>query len=360
MNSKALIISASHAPLGQGKLGGITPVIRIAHDALSKQNIDCLTICPKLSEFPGELIKFNSDTFAQDVVNYLNNFSNQYDYILNFSSDLLIYNYALENPNKIHHIIRFKAYDPELTKAIVQLTNTQPLHCAFKTKTQLKTFPKVNAKNAYILGTGIDVTSYLFNPFPTPKTVIWAGRINKEKGLEDTITAIKKTTFRLLICGYIEDKDYFEKIIPIGDQQIRYLGFLNTARLQHKLGSAEALIVTATCKKALNRIVLESLACGTPVIGYETGSLKEILSSEDYGLITPKNTPEGIVTTLNQLSKCKRKNARKYIEATYALPVYEKALWTWLGVDYEENKSSVHFNHITGTHVSQLSSHGHA
>jgi glycosyltransferase involved in cell wall biosynthesis len=127
---------------------------------------------------------------------------------------------------------------------------------------------------------GLPQNTYTPNYHPLGGYVAYLGRIIEPKGLHMAIDAVRthnKTTglnLKLHICGkhYAGNKDTYwqERIKPELDDTILYKGFAKTAAdRQDLLGNAQALIIPSTFEEPFGMVMIEALACGTPIIGFE-------------------------------------------------------------------------------------------
>lgn len=167
------------------------------------------------------------------------------------------------------------------------------------------------------------LTPDLYTPTvkPTGGYIAYLGRIIEPKGLHLAIRAVKgynrtaKTKLQLRIAGkhyagHIKDTYWQKDIFPqIDGTEIVYDGFLGTAQ-QKKLflSNATALLVPSIFNEPFGMVTIESLACGTPVIGLDSGATSEILTSSKIGCIAKKaHFSDGtldVLTTSNNISTC--------------------------------------------------------
>jgi glycosyltransferase involved in cell wall biosynthesis len=107
-----------------------------------------------------------------------------------------------------------------------------------------------------------------------PPYLAWAGRIVREKGLHLAIQAASLLEMRLRIAGPIHDLDYFHtEIRPHLGGATTYEGHMSPPQLAELFGRATATLVTPLWPEPFGLVVVESLACGTPVAGFANGAL---------------------------------------------------------------------------------------
>jgi glycosyltransferase involved in cell wall biosynthesis len=113
------------------------------------------------------------------------------------------------------------------------------------------------------------------------------GRIHPDKGTADAITIAREAGRRLVICGIVQDDRYFaEQIEPqVDGDQIRYLGSIGPSQRAEVLGSAAALLHPIAFDEPFGLSVVEAMACGTPVIAYRRGSMREVVDEGVTGFL---------------------------------------------------------------------------
>ncbi len=129
---------------------------------------------------------------------------------------------------------------------------------------------------------GIDLTALPFSPQGGDDLVI-LGRIHPDKGTAEAIEIARRAERRLLICGIVQDESYFrDRVRPhLDHDQVIYLGSVGPQQRADVLGSALALLHPIAFDEPFGLSVVESMACGTPVVAYRRGSMPEII---DHGV----------------------------------------------------------------------------
>ncbi len=143
--------------------------------------------------------------------------------------------------------------------------------------------------------------------------VLFIGRVVAAKGTHLAIKAVKHYNeqnpdkpLKLKIAGKHYGDSYFaDHIEPELDDCIEYVGFVNenTAK-QALIGHAKALIVPSVFEEPFGLVLIESLACGTPVIGLDSGAIPEVITNDKTGYVVPKTSEQEIIKAIaNNLSK---------------------------------------------------------
>ncbi len=187
-----------------------------------------------------------------------------------------------------------------------------------------------------------------FKPIYQPKDpyIAYLGRIIEPKGVHLAIQAVKlhnahnKKKYRLKIAGkhyagMNKDTYWQARIKPeIDGNEIEYVGFIKKeSAKQDFLGNAEALIVPSTFEEPFGVVMIEALACGTPIIGLDSGAISEIVLKSHTGLLVEKvNDDSGQNTKIDEqrtallltdaiknIHKIDRMNCRRDFEKRFTL-----------------------------------------
>jgi glycosyltransferase involved in cell wall biosynthesis len=163
-----------------------------------------------------------------------------------------------------------------------------------------------------------------------------AGRVAPEKGFEDAIAATDATGKTLVIAGKVDqnilgENSYFrEKIEPrMYDTLLVMKQFLSRQELAQLYGASQAFLYPTKWEEPFAQVMLEAMACGTPVIGYNRGCVPEVVVDGVTGFIVDpdgsdrpgkgswivkKTGVEGLIEAMGLLKVIKRDNCRKHIE----------------------------------------------
>jgi len=180
---------------------------------------------------------------------------------------------------------------------------------------------------------GVDLAALPFSPAGGEELVI-LGRIHPDKGTADAIEIARQAGRRLLICGIIQDQAYFDELIKpkIDDDAVVYLGSIGPTERAAVLGSALALLHPIHFDEPFGLSVVESMACGTPVVAYRRGSMPEVVDIGQTGfLVDDPSAAATAVTAVGELDRatCSAVAARRFSAERMVLDyvaVYEQVL----------------------------------
>jgi glycosyltransferase involved in cell wall biosynthesis len=133
---------------------------------------------------------------------------------------------------------------------------------------------------------GIDVASFSLHPSPSDD-VLFFGRIHADKGTAHAIEVARRAGRRLTIAGIIQDEQYFhEEVEPhVDGDAVRFVGPVAAKDRSAVLGAAHALLHLIDFDEPFGYSVVEAMACGTPVIAYDRGSMAELIDHGRSGFL---------------------------------------------------------------------------
>jgi glycosyltransferase involved in cell wall biosynthesis len=133
---------------------------------------------------------------------------------------------------------------------------------------------------------GIDTAAFAVDPTPGDH-LLFFGRIHPDKGTDQAIEVARRAGRRLDIAGIIQDERYFrERVEPhIDGDLVRYLGPVATTERARVLARAHALLHLIEFDEPFGFSVVEAMACGTPVIANDRGSMAELIDPGTTGYL---------------------------------------------------------------------------
>ncbi|MAT52316.1 MAG: glycosyl transferase family 1 [Porticoccaceae bacterium] len=173
---------------------------------------------------------------------------------------------------------------------------------------------------------GVDLT--LFRPMDrakcrqrykmTGKTLVSVGHLIERKGHHLVIAAMSQLPdCELLIVGDGEEQRNLEHLVEkLGlCDRVRFLGAVEQSELAEIYSGADVLVLGSS-REGWANVLLEAMACGTPVAATEIWGTPEVVQSREAGLLIPERTPESIAETVKQLfvDYPDRAGTRRYAE----------------------------------------------
>jgi glycosyltransferase involved in cell wall biosynthesis len=131
----------------------------------------------------------------------------------------------------------------------------------------------------------------LLTPQPVKQEyAAFLGRISPEKGVDRAIRIAGKAGLKLKIAAKVDnaDKEYYDsKIKPLiqGNPDVEFIGEINDTQKPDFLSGAHALIFPINWPEPFGLVMIESMACGTPVIAFNCGSVPEVIDPGVTGFI---------------------------------------------------------------------------
>ncbi len=184
---------------------------------------------------------------------------------------------------------------------------------------QRRTLPELNyVKNIYH---GIDLMPYEYNDVPEDY-LLFLGRMSAVKDPVKAIKMARATNKKLIIAAKIdiEDEEYYKsEVAPLIDgDQIEFVGEVGLEEKVRLLRNAQALLSPVKWHEPFGLVNIEAMACGTPVIGSNWGSLPEIVSL-DTGFLC--DTFEELCNAVRQIERIERKKCRDRVEEQFSANV---------------------------------------
>lgn len=148
--------------------------------------------------------------------------------------------------------------------------------------------------------------------------LLFFGRMHPDKGAAEAIHVALATGRRLDLYGIVQDQSYFDReVLPhVDGERIRYLGPVGGEQRLRALGKAKALLHLINFDEPFGLSVIEAMACGTPVIAIDRGSMPELVTPETGILV--ESAGEAI-TALGEIGGIDRAACRRHVEAHFSI-----------------------------------------
>jgi glycosyltransferase involved in cell wall biosynthesis len=146
------------------------------------------------------------------------------------------------------------------------------------------------------------------------------GRLTAEKGPEDAIRIARAVRMPLRIAAKIPRAEtaYFKKKLEpeIDGEEIKLIGEVDEIRKQPFLAGAAALLFPIDWPEPFGLVMIEAIACGTPVIAYRSGSVPEVVEHAVTGFIVDDEMQA--IEGLNEVGRLDRRRIRARFEERFA------------------------------------------
>lgn len=203
----------------------------------------------------------------------------------------------------------------------------------FSSPAILPVYEKYNNKNYYVSISNSDRSKKLnyiatvyhginLNEFTFKREIgdylLFFGRMHPDKGAKEAIQIAKAFGKKLIMAGIIQDQKYFDKeISPNFSENVVYVGSVGPEERDKLLGGAYALLHPIFFAEPFGLSVVEAMACGTPVVAFNKGSMSELIEDGKNGFLV-SNVKEA-VSALGKISKIDRQCCRNIVEEKFSV-----------------------------------------
>lgn len=161
----------------------------------------------------------------------------------------------------------------------------------------------------------------LYAPRPTSGSYLaFLGRISPEKGADAAIAIARQVGMPLKIAAKIGEPDrrYFEAAIKplLRDPLVEFLGEIDDGEKQRLLGEAAALLFPIDWPEPFGLVLIEAMACGTPVIAFRRGSVPEVIDDGITGFVV--DDVAGAVRAFERVATFDRVRCRRVFEERFS------------------------------------------
>jgi glycosyltransferase involved in cell wall biosynthesis len=225
----------------------------------------------------------------------------------------------------LHFPLSRRSYTPQVTTlhGRLDIRDLVPLYREFRempvvsiSDAQRSPLPWLNWQATIHHGLPRDL--YRFHP-KTGQYLAFLGRISPEKGVDQAIAIAKRVGIKLKIAAKVDpvDQEYFERVIrPLMDSSlIEYIGEIGEQEKDEFLGNALALLLALNWPEPFGVVMIEALACGTPIVAFRAGSVFEIIEDGATGFIV--DSAETAVAALNNVPALSRRRCRRAFETRF-------------------------------------------
>jgi glycosyltransferase involved in cell wall biosynthesis len=207
----------------------------------------------------------------------------------------------------------------------LDLPDLKPFYTAFPelplisiSDSQRSPMPPVNWLGTILHGLPADLLP--FRECGPDGYLAFLGRISPEKGPEKAIEIAARAGMPLKMAAKIDkaDKDYWDQVIAplvVAHPNVEFIGEINEHQKADFLGNARALLFPICWPEPFGLVMIEAMACGTPVIAFNNGSVPEVIDDGVSGFVVDSVTEA--VAALQNIDRMKRQSIRRQFEARF-------------------------------------------
>lgn len=248
-----------------------------------------------------------------------------YDLIHNFGRLLYLLPILSSKVKKV------MSYQREITRRNIEVVTRLPHRNLVFTGCSADLVKRASAPGKWeAVHNAVDFSQFTFTDnLPDDAPLIFLGRIERIKGCHTAIEVAKATGNQLIIAGNIsrlpEEVEYYEKEIKplIDGEQIVYIGEVNDEQKNEWLGKSKALLMPLEWNEPFGIVMIEAMACGTPVIGFKRGSVDEVIEEGRTGFKV--NDFEDMIAKTNLLFSINRATCRENAYKKFDVAVVAKS-----------------------------------
>ncbi len=165
---------------------------------------------------------------------------------------------------------------------------------------------------------GLPPDLYRLQPAPG-KYLAFLGRISPEKRVDRAVEIARRLDLPLKVAAKVSaaDQDYYEqKIKPLfADPRVEFVGEIGEKDKQEFLGNAAALLFPIDWPEPFGLVMIEAMACGTPVIAFRRGSIPEVMKDGVSGFVV--DSVEQAVAVTPRALEIPRARVRSYFDSRF-------------------------------------------
>jgi glycosyltransferase involved in cell wall biosynthesis len=175
-----------------------------------------------------------------------------------------------------------------------------------------------------VIYNGVDTERFVPVMQITKKYLAFLGRLTPDKGVEQAIQVARLAGIPLKIAGNSPDnriaREYFEQSIkPHLGKGCEWIGPVNDRGKNELLGGAIAMLFPIQCGEPFGIVMIESLACGTPVIASRIGSTPEVIRHGKTGFLC--DSVDDMVEAVKRIGEIDRRDCRSDVESRFSADI---------------------------------------
>ncbi len=165
---------------------------------------------------------------------------------------------------------------------------------------------------------GIDIRQFDFQPTPDDY-LLFFGRIHRDKGAREALEIARACGKKLILAGIVQDQAYYDRYVAphVDNENVVYVGSVGPAERNQLLGKARALLHPIRFDEPFGLSVIESMACGTPVIAFNRGSMPELIENGKNGFGV--DTVAEAIEALAGIDQIDRATCRRHVQRHFTV-----------------------------------------
>jgi glycosyltransferase involved in cell wall biosynthesis len=165
---------------------------------------------------------------------------------------------------------------------------------------------------------GLDLKQFDFQPEPDDY-LLFFGRIHHDKGAREALEIARACNKKLIMAGIIQDEAYYHQYVEphLDEQSAVYVGSVGPIQRNLLLKKAYALLHPINFNEPFGLSVIESLACGTPIIAFDRGSMPELIEDGKTGFLV--TTVNEAIEAVAHIKNIDRADCRRHVEQHFTV-----------------------------------------
>ncbi|TLX53892.1 glycosyltransferase family 4 protein [Stutzerimonas nosocomialis] len=184
---------------------------------------------------------------------------------------------------------------------------------------------------------GLHASSYRFHERPEGGYLAFLGRISPEKRPDRAIAIARRAGLPIKIAAKVDsaDTEYYDQVIRplLDDPLVEFVGEISDAQKSEFLGNARALLFPIDWPEPFGLVMIEAMACGTPVIAWRCGSVPEVIDDGVTGFIVDDEV--AAADAVHWVGTLSRRRVREVFEQRFSAHAmaqrYLEQYWKLLG-----------------------------
>jgi len=183
--------------------------------------------------------------------------------------------------------------------------------------------PHSGKRNWNVVYNGVPLATYQFRcKVDDDAPLIFVGQLDRTKGPHLAIEIARRSGRPLIIAGNVRDgvqhRAFFAEEISlrIDGENIRYVGPVDDSQKNELLGRSAALLMPILWEEPFGIVMAEALACGTPVIGFNRGSVPEVVQDGMNGFVC--ETVDQMAAAVGRINEIERRACRRIMEEKFS------------------------------------------